>query len=447
MFVLNNFTRDTRVLREAKALIADGHNVTVFAVLDNQTREHEVVEGIRVRRMRQSHYYRYPFAVYERLVERPASRIMRYFVSADQERQTVSRGISNSESAKTATNGPVVGPSTGDESRANPVRRLYRHLRANMVGRLAVLKMEDFYRKCRRVLQKDRAHVYHAHDLPMLPIACRAARQFGGKVVYDSHELYTESGHMSDQMRRHWHRIEDDLIHHADAVFTVCISIGEELQERYHIAMPTILRNCCERTPIETSRDLLRERTGIAGNTPIVLYQGGFARGRGLYNLIHATKYIEGAAVVFMGWGNIEDDLRRQVRREGLQDRVFFIPPAPQNELLSWSSSADVGIIPYQAVRLNNYYSCPNKLFEYINAGIAVAASEYPELVRVIDSYGVGRTFNPDSPEEIGRTVDSMLKDRATLDEMKCNAQSAADELNWQVESERLVSTYRNLFP
>ncbi len=52
MFVLNNFTRDTRVLREAKALIADGHDVTVFAVLDNQTREHEVVEGIRVRRMR-----------------------------------------------------------------------------------------------------------------------------------------------------------------------------------------------------------------------------------------------------------------------------------------------------------------------------------------------------------------------------------------------------------
>jgi glycosyltransferase involved in cell wall biosynthesis len=443
MFVLNNFTRDNRVLREAKALVSEGHDVTVFALLDSRTRENETVEGVRVRRMRQSHYYRYPFAVYERFVERPASRIMRCL--APKRRAAAQTASSNGEIARSTSNGAPIGLSAGDEGAVDPLRGLYRHLRGNMIGRLTVLKMDDFYRKCRRSLQKDRADVYHAHDLPMLPIACRAVRQFGGKVVYDSHELFTESGHMSAQMSRHWKGVEDELIHRADAVFTVCESIGEELMQRYGIAMPRILRNCCEQTPIESSRELIRERTGIANDTPIVLYQGGFANGRGLFNLIRATKFIQRAAVVFMGWGNIEDDLRQYARQENLQDRIFFIPPAPQSELLSWSSSADVGVIPYQAVRLNNYYSCPNKLFEYINAGIAVAASAYPELVRVIDGYGVGRTFDPDQPEEVGRTIEGMLQDRARLEEMKNNARSAARELNWQVESQRLISTYREL--
>jgi glycosyltransferase involved in cell wall biosynthesis len=276
-------------------------------------------------------------------------------------------------------------------------------------------------------------------------MACRAAHKFGGKVVYDSHELYLECGHTNPVLVRHWRALEEQLIHRADAVITVCDSIGEELQQRYGVPMPVILRNCCEATHTRIGEDLIRATTGIAADTPVVLYQGGFAHGRGLFNLVRATHYIQDAAVVFMGWGAVEGELRGHVRREGLEERIYFIPPAPQSELLSWSAGADVGVIPYQAVRLNNFYSCPNKLFEYINAGIAVAASGFPELTRIIERYQVGRTFDPESPEDMGRTVNRMLHDPEALAQMKCHAEAAARELNWPVESEKLLATYRNL--
>lgn len=443
MFVLNNFTRDTRVLREARALTGAGYEVTVFALLDAETQPRETIEGIRVVRLRPNNFLQFPFSLYERLFERPTSHALRWLSKREEPLGAISQSPSNGTPVRRGLNGQVfVAPKR--EEQVDPCRRIYRHLRATVAGNLIVRRTEDFGRKCHSVIHKSPADVYHAHDLPTLPIACRAARKFGGKVVYDSHELYLECGHTAPLVR-HWRRVEEQLIHRADAVFTVCDSIGEELQQRYGVPMPTILRNCCEATTTRIGEDLTRAATGIASHTPVVLYQGGFAHGRGLTNLIRATHYIDDAAVVFMGWGAVESELKSRVRAEGLQDRIYFIPPAPQSELLSWSAGAEVGVIPYQAVRLNNFYSCPNKLFEYINAGIAVAASGFPELARIIETYQVGRTFDPESPEDIGRTVNEMLHDRDALAQMQRNSQAAARQLNWRVESEKLVSTYRNL--
>jgi glycosyltransferase involved in cell wall biosynthesis len=174
----------------------------------------------------------------------------------------------------------------------------------------------------------------------------------------------------------------------------------------------------------------------------VILYQGGFSKNRGLRSLILSTRYFDRGKLVMMGWGNVEEELKAFTRSKELADNVFFIPPVTQSELLSWSSSADLGVIPYRAIGLNNYYSCPNKLFEYINAGLPVAGSDFPELRKIINGWEIGRTFDPEDPQSIGRAINGILAEKYLLEEMHVNSVHASRTLNWQCESEKLLGVY-----
>ena len=301
----------------------------------------------------------------------------------------------------------------------------------------------DYYKRCYDALKSAPADIYHAHDLNTLIIGWWCKRKFGGKLVYDSHELFTEQGLLTKSNRIVWAQIEKKLIKKCDKVITVCDSIAAELRNRYNIAQPTVIRNCPESNGCETGpHEFIRAATGIDANTPVILYQGGFSKNRGLKSLILSTRYFDQGKLVMMGWGNVEEELKAFTRSKGLAKKVCFIPPVPQSELLSWSSSADLGVIPYRAVGLNNYYSCPNKLFEYINAGLPVTGSDFPELRKIINGWKIGRTFDPEDPQSIGKTINGILADKHLLKEMRANSVHASKTLNWQCESEILLGVY-----
>lgn len=303
----------------------------------------------------------------------------------------------------------------------------------------------DFYKRSSAVLRENPADIYHAHDLNTLPVAWWCARRQGALLVYDSHELFTEAGLLGGLEKKIWARIERRLIKKCDLVITVCESIASELQQRYKINPPVVLRNCPQKNTVPLQRDLIRQAAGIDAGIPVVLYQGGFAPNRGLRNLILSVRYFKRGKLVMMGWGNMEGDLREFARENGLEDSVFFIPPAPQKDLLSWSASADVGVIPYRAVSLNNYYTCPNKLFEYINSGLPVAGSNFPEIRKILEGWKAGKTFDPQDPEDIARAINHIIGDSEIAAEMRANALEAARELNWEHESRKLTAAYADL--
>src|SRR5205085_12556213 len=90
------------------------------------------------------------------------------------------------------------------------------------------------------------------------------------------------------------------------------------------------------------------------------------------------------------------------------QGRVHVIPAVPQRDLLAYCASADVGVIPYQAVDLNNYYTSPNKLFDFIQAGLPIVASDLPYLHKVIVSDGLGVVAKLDSPLAYADAINSV---------------------------------------
>jgi len=101
------------------------------------------------------------------------------------------------------------------------------------------------------------------------------------------------------------------------------------------------------------------------------------------------------------------------VRRRGLGDRVRFFGPIPNDELLYYTASADVGLCVIRGQSLSYRWSMPNKLFEYMMAGIPVVASDFEEMGRVVREEGVGTVCNPDDPQSIAAAVRAIIDDPA----------------------------------
>ena len=150
--------------------------------------------------------------------------------------------------------------------------------------------------------------------------------------------------------------------------------------------------------------------------------------------------------LVLRGFGSLEKFLRDYVAKEGLQDVVRFDEPVAMKDVIKSASSSDIGIIPYRPVCLNNRFSTPNKLFEFMAAGTAIVASDLPELANVINTEDIGLVFEPGHSVEIARVINELAADPQRVTQMRKRALVAARERhNWSVEEQELLKVYTSL--
>lgn len=290
------------------------------------------------------------------------------------------------------------------------------------------------------------ADVVVAHDLPMLAVARALAAQTRARLVYDSHELYAEQ-EFAPWQRRAWARIEQRHIHACDRVITVNPSIAGELKRRYCLNDVRVIHNAERIGPWQARTRYLHERFGIPFEQPVLLFQGGLSAGRHLDALVRAMAQLDTADIhlVLLGDGQLARPLQRLVRRLGLQARVHLHPAVPQQQLLSVTCSADAGIIPYQAICLNNHYCTPNKLFEFIAAGLPILASDLPELRRLIEQQGIGRVGDLGCARRMAGAIDDFFADRQRLQAWRERLFEVREHNSWQHEGEKLKRIYEEL--
>jgi glycosyltransferase involved in cell wall biosynthesis len=295
---------------------------------------------------------------------------------------------------------------------------------------------------------RERADVYHAHDLYPLVPAFLGARLRGAKVVYDAHELWTEQGGTSNLVAKIWRKIECFLLPRVDAVLTVNEYIAEVLHVEYGAKeKPIVVMNCQPRANPGQTLELAEflKHKGIQGKR-IALYQGALKPGRGLSQLVRAFEFLEDDIVlVLMGDGTLKQELSVLVRQLGLETRVWFHPLVLPDVLLAYTASADLGVVIYENICRNNYLCSPNKLFEYLAAGIPIAMCDFPVLRRLLQKYEVGRTFDPSSPKSIASAIRFCLADPARYERMRVNTQQAMLQYNWENEAAKLLDVYRGL--
>ena len=375
MLVLNNFTNDARVHKEAVTLASVGHTVTVVALWQPGLARTEHLAGYRVIRLR-LHFRSWQ----NRLLSPP-------------------------------------------------------------------IKYLEFAWHVWSLAGREPAQIYHANDSTTLPAAWLAAKRNHAKLVYDAHELETgrnfSGGSISIIYRAIWALPEKIFIHRVQSIITVSPSIAKELAHLYSISIPQVILNCPVKINISRS-NRLRQELSIPEDHNILLYQGRISAGRGIESFLSAIQRVEKTVGVVLGDGPGVDTIRKRIQ-SGEWERVFLPGQIPLVELPSYTASADLGIILIQDNCLSYRLSLPNKLFEYLHAGLPVICSNLPEMARVVLDYQVGELVDPDNPSAIAGSIQSILADPIRFAEMKANTRKAAEDFNWQNESKKLLDIYQSL--
>jgi glycosyltransferase involved in cell wall biosynthesis len=421
MFVYNRCTTDARVLKEARTLTEAGHRVRILAVLDETTVAEEERDGFRIVRIdRNPVHYRALRAmrIGSRLWRRPLAAL-----GPRQPRPSTGRGR--------AVAGVVLAP----------VLLLERATRRLLLAPHKPLMFCDYYWRAYRLVRANPPDALHAHDLNTLPVGAALARRLGLPLTYDAHELYPEISTLSRREAGVWRYLERHLAGRADHTLTVCDSIAAEIERRYGVARPTVLLNC----PAVGGTNGGAPRKPAAVDEPVILYQGGFSRHRGLDTLVRSAHRLEQGTIVLMGWGQIEEELRALIAGENLEGRVRIVPPVPPGEIVLRAAEASVGVIPYEPIGLNNTYTTPNKLFDYMAAGLPVAASRLPELTRFVEQGEMGLTFAPGDPAALAAVLNEILADPERYRRMRERSEEAGRRYTWERESPKLLALYEGV--
>jgi glycosyltransferase involved in cell wall biosynthesis len=284
-----------------------------------------------------------------------------------------------------------------------------------------------------------------ANDLDTLLPNYLVSKIKGLPLVYDSHEYFTGVPEIQNRpfVKWVWKSIEKSIFPQLRYVITVSDSIADKYENEYNIR-PLTVRNCSLYSG-HISR-FSRDELGVANDHLLLIMQGnGINIDRGGEELIKAVSYIKKTFLLVVGSGDSLDKLKKSASDLNLSERVRFIDSVPWEELMRYTKSADIGLSLDKNSNQNYMYSLPNKLFDYLSAGIPVIAGDLPEVSGIISGNKCGTIISEVSPEMISEAVTELLNNPGKLSLLKKNAAIASEKLNWETESEKVKTLYEGV--
>lgn len=252
------------------------------------------------------------------------------------------------------------------------------------------------------------------------------------RLVYDSHELFTEVPELANRpfVKRFWTRIEQNIFPTLKTVFTVSEPIATHYSEKYSVPVH-VLRNLPLRKEVQHT---------LALGKKIILYQGAVNMNRGVEELVLAMKQIENAKLLIIGDGDVFKNVQELVVSNQLNDKVQLLGKVPFEQLDALTQTATIGVSLEKGDSISYHYSLPNKVFDYIKNGIPVLVSALPETTKLVNQYGLGKTTESITPHNIAVTLQEMLSDEPELLRLSQNCKMAHQVLNWEQEKEIIIS-------
>lgn len=328
-----------------------------------------------------------------------------------------------------------------DNYRGFPIHRIKQYTWPSRKVRFA-----QFNYKTALIGTRVKADIYHAVDLDVLSGAYWAARKSGGKLIYEARELYTELEPLRGRraVKAVWLGLEKRLIHKADKVITINESLAAELVTRYGIEKPAVIRNVAEKIPDIKPVDL-RKEFGIPENRRIILYQGVLREGQGLFYQLEIMRYLDNAVMLFLGRGPVEDEIRMRASEYNIEEKIIFAGQVSPSELPNYTASADAGILLMEDVAINNRLALPQKLFQYLSAGIPQIVSPMPEISGFVRKENTGIVVPFGDPRRAAEEISLFFSDNFRYTGVKNNCKISGEKNNWENESAKLIEIYREL--
>jgi len=293
-----------------------------------------------------------------------------------------------------------------------------------------------FNRKLYKEILKnaDKNTILLSNDLDTLPANYLVSKKLKIPLVFDSHEIFTEMPSVKGRfVQKIWRFLERKAVPKLKYMMTASESYAKWFEKTYEIEKPVVVRNF----PLKIEN---QNSTETENNPKIILYQGAINPSRGLDKIIPAMKWIENAELWIAGKGPKFDEYIALSKKLHLEDKVKFLGKIVPEKLREITKKADVGLSIEENNGLSYYYSLPNKVSDYIQAGIPIVVSGFPEMKKIVETFHIGEIIDNHSEEELITKISKVLQDGKNFYQQ--NLSLASEQLCWENEEPKILALY-----
>lgn len=291
-------------------------------------------------------------------------------------------------------------------------------------------------------LRGERVGMINCHSLSVLPLCVAIKFLHRAILIYEPHELETETATFTGLRKKLAKWVERRLIRHATRVIVVSDSISGHYRKDYGLEEVPVVMNVPEvaGSSDEGPNRQLRDHFSIPDGHLLFMYQGALESERGVLQLLQAFQRVSpDRHLVFMGFGGLEGEIREAALA---RPNLHLYPAVSPGEVIRYTRGADIGIALLDADCENHRCALPNKLFHYIHASLPVIVSDLPEMGGLVGRYACGWRVD-NTPESIARCVESL--DAGSIATARVGAARARVDLHWGNEATKLEAIYRGL--
>jgi len=264
-------------------------------------------------------------------------------------------------------------------------------------------------------------------------------------IAYDNHEYFTGVPELIKRPRvqKIWKAIEQWIFPKLTYIYTDNFAKRTLFENEYHKPVDVVMN-----VPVlhEVVFDPKYKISDIE-NKFMLIYQGtGINVERGTEELTLAMQFLdERFVLVFVGSGDVIDILKTIVKENRLEKKVLFIPKVPHSILIQYTVQAHLGITIDKPISENYIYSFPNKVFDYVHAGVPVLASRLQEVERIMNMYNIGTFVDSYEPKHIAERIQWIYDHPEEYSKWENNLSFAAKKINWQEQEKILLRIYQRI--
>lgn len=290
------------------------------------------------------------------------------------------------------------------------------------------------------MLKNSKISYVFAMDLYSLLPASLKKKKAQFKLFYDSREIYSALGTLYKNPLKQLilSVIERILIKNVDEFIVSGSLDAEYLSKHFATNKPfNIIMNVPFFKKIEKS-DKIRKELQLSEDTNIIIYQGMILEGRGIKKIIESLQFLEKTVFCIFGEGNIDDVINKTAEKYNVRYKVFYMGIKPYEELLEWTSSADLGVVFIRPISFSYKLALPNKLFEYCMAGIPSLVTDLPAMKKIIDDYHIGKLISHKANSiEIADAIRQILQNKQ---DYKNNCEKASKKLCYETQIDKIFN-------
>ncbi len=266
-------------------------------------------------------------------------------------------------------------------------------IRMRLLFKRSALFYAEYNLRLWLLLLRLRPDAVWANDTDTLAACTLASRMMAKPLIFDAHELFPEVPELVNRprIRAVWQWIERVCLPHVRVAYTVCQSVADEYKRRYGISM-TVVRNLPETHPCNPS-STNAQYTELPHSH--LLYQGAVNVGRGVREAMDALEWLPDCHLTIAGDGDIKEQLQSYSQTLPWKERIDFVGRVEPDKLHAMTRNAHLGLCLMEDLGLNYRYSLPNRVGDFIQAGVPLLATDFPEIARVTNEYGTGTLVGP----------------------------------------------------